>query len=93
MAPSASPSGVDRRPYLRNHLRYALGARHSELSAPTDGQEVNVTKLQEDAAATEQDSTTLSLAKETIEDLDAPQDASDEAKGGSGTRTASVNCG
>ena len=46
-----------------------------------------MTKLREGAIAESKDDDAVSLGKETLEDLDAPEDASEDAVGGSATRT------
>jgi hypothetical protein len=56
--------------------------------------EVDVTKLQDDAKpAGPMDDDALDLAKETLEDLDAPEEAADEARGGEAKQTFWRSCG
>ena len=44
------------------------------------------------AGSEDKDEDSLALDKETLEDLDAPEEAAEEAKGGTGTRTATHGC-
>ena len=53
-----------------------------------------MTRIEEAKALTrDEEAESPALSKETLEDLDTPEGASEEAKGGSGTRTGSAPCG